>query len=223
MSKAIRVAIVDDHAIVRQGLRTLLVDMSMDVVGEASCGQEAIELAQHKTPDVMLLDIRMKNCDGLTALPRIKAASPNTQVIILTTYANPAYFSEAVRGGAAGYLLKESEPEEIVDAIQLAAARTHLFDPTLLNMVVGQNNNGMSPPEPAEEQPLPDNSIQAISDREHEVLRLMAQGLPNAAIASELQVSVTTVKTHVTHILQKLGVNDRTQAVLMAMRQGLVQ
>jgi RNA polymerase sigma factor (sigma-70 family) len=231
----IRVAIVDDHAIVRQGLRNLLTDMAMDVVGEASSGDEAVALAAETQPDVMLLDIRMKDCDGLTALPEIKKASPSTQVIMLTTYSNPAYFKEAVSNGASGYLLKDSEPEEIVDAIRSAASRSHLFDPKLLNMVVGQSSANHTPlngeldderpstePETSKVETQSHAVIDPISDREQDVLHLLAKGMSNAEIARELQVSVTTVKTHVTRILRKLDVNDRTQAVLVAIRNGLV-
>lgn len=218
----IRVAIVDDHALIRQGLKTLLIEMGMEVVGEAASGQQAIQLAEEQTPDVMLLDIRMKDCDGLTALPQIKAASAQTQVIILTTYSNPAYFSQAVRNGAAGYLLKESEPEDIVDAIQAAAARNHLFDPNLLSMVVGGGDHETPQPDPTPQIKTETPGIEPISDREYDVLRLLAQGMSNAEIAKSLNVSVTTVKTHVTHILRKLDVNDRTQAVVVAMRHGLV-
>lgn len=218
----IRVAIVDDHALIRQGLKTLLIEMGMEVVGEAASGQQAIQLAEEQTPDVMLLDIRMKDCDGLTALPQIKAASAQTQVIILTTYSNPAYFSQAVRNGAAGYLLKESEPEDIVDAIQAAAARNHLFDPNLLSMVVGGGDHETPQPAPMPQIKTEPPGIEPISDREYDVLRLLAQGMSNAEIAKSLNVSVTTIKTHVTHILRKLDVNDRTQAVVVAMRHGLV-
>ncbi len=212
MISPIRVAIVDDHAIVRQGLRTLLTNISMDVVGEAISGEEAIELAQACEPDVMLLDIRMKQRDGLSVLPDIKAVSPKTEIIILTTYSNPTYFAEAIRNGASGYLLKDSEPDDIIEAIQSAAAHSHLFDPLLLNMVIGGNYS--SPKRQA---------VDPLSERERDVLKLMAKGLTNAAIAGELQVSVTTIKTHVTHILRKLDVNDRTQAVLVAMRHNLVE
>ena len=219
----IRVAIVDDHAIVRQGLRALLTDRNMDVIGEASCGDEAIALASEFRPDVMLLDIRMNTCDGLTALPDIKAASPETAVIMLTTYSNPTYLSEAIRNGASGYLLKESEPEEIVDAIQSAASRSYLFDPELLHQVVenghGSPGNGSSH---NQAHPAETTRVETISEREQDVLKLMAQGLNNNAIANALQVSVTTVKTHVSHILRKLNVNDRTQAALVAIREGLI-
>lgn len=224
MSDGIRVAIVDDHAIVRQGLRTLLLGVSMDVVGEASCGDQAVQLAQEKQPDVMLLDIRMKPCDGLTALPRILSASPQTKVIILTTYSNPTYLTEAIKGGACGYLLKDSEPNDIVRTIQAAASQSYLFDPALLNQTMQMQHAAPNEKPPAAQEPPPEalEAIEPVSERELDVLRLMAKGMSNAAIADALQLSVTTVKTHITHIFRKLNVNDRTQAVLTAMRHGLV-
>lgn len=231
MNTVIRVAIVDDHAIVRQGLRTLLTTMGMDVVGEADSGNTAVAIATKHQPDVMLLDIRMKDQDGITALPHIKSASPHTAVIMLTTYANPTYFSEAIRNGASGYLLKESDPEEIIQAIESAASRHYLFDPGLLNQAMGQPATSVN----REAQPVtPDNTskienpsddlidlVDPLSEREVDVLKLLAQGLTNAGIADALQVSITTVKTHVSHILRKLDVNDRTQAALMAARLNL--
>jgi len=231
MSDAIRVAIVDDHAIVRQGLRTLLTTMGMDVVGEADSGNTAIDIADTYRPNVMLLDIRMKDKDGISALPQIKEASPQTAVIMLTTYANPTYFSEAIRNGASGYLLKDSEPEEIVQAIQSAASRSYLFDPGLLNQAMGQQQ---TTPGKAEAAPYADNTapttadtqemlqlVDPLSDREIDVLKLLAQGRANADIADALNVSIATVKTHVSHILSKLNVNDRTQAALVAARLNL--
>lgn len=233
MKTTIRVAIVDDHAIVRQGLRTLLIDMGMEVVGEAVNGDDAVKLAENQRPDVMLLDIRMKDTDGLNALPRIKATSPETAVIVLTTYSNPTYFTTAIRNGASGYLLKESEPEEIVKAIMSAASHNHLFDPDLLYQVVQENHANHADqsmvskvpqaPNRHEDAAAPSVLLEPLSQREHDVLCLLAKGLSNAAIADELLLGVTTVKTHVTHILRKLDVNDRTQAVLAAMRHGLVQ
>jgi DNA-binding NarL/FixJ family response regulator len=234
----LRVAIVDDHAIVRQGLRNLLTKRDFVVVGEAACGDEAVTLARECLPDVMLLDIRMKECDGLTALPDIKRASPQTKVIILTTYANPTYFSEAIKKGASGYLLKDAEPDEIVQAIQTAASQHHLFDPALLSQVVNMSDTTETPqvqdtsPPPSTNGNGYSNSYSnsetlqladPISERENDVLQLMAQGMSNANIAENLQVSIATVKTHVAHILQKLNANDRTQAVVIAMRHNLVR
>jgi DNA-binding NarL/FixJ family response regulator len=217
-----KLVIVDDHAIVRHGLRILLEDMGMDVVGEGVCGQDAIALADQHQPDVMLLDIRMKGDDGLKALPQIKAVSERTAVIILTTYANTEYFAEAIRCGAAGYLLKDSDPSSICDAIE-AATRGQLFDPQLLKMMAGSDVSAPSP-SPAAMPAAPGDAmmLESLSPRESEVLALMAQGLSNSAIAEALSVSMSTVKSHVNHILQKLDVHDRTQAVVIALQHGLV-
>lgn len=222
----IRVAVVDDHSVVRQGMRSFLAEAGMNVVGDAASGEEAIQLAKEQQPDVMLLDIRMKDKDGLSALPEIKAASPATQVIILTTYANPAYLSQAMRDGACGYLLKETELEDIVSAIKTAASNNQLIDRALLNEALLNTDEhpavALNRSETAQELNSDDDLIEPISEREYDVLRLMTRGMSNADIAAELNVGVSTVKTHVQHILRKLNVSDRTQAALMAVRKGLV-
>ncbi len=215
--RAIRVAIVDDHGIVRQGLRALLTQPGIEVIGEAGSGDAAVQLARDYQPDVMLLDIRMKDGDGLQSLPIIKSVSPHTSVIMLTTYANPGYLARAINDGAAGYLSKETDPEKIVRAVRLAAAGDQLIDRTLLEAALHQALDMSQPtPEPV------DMPIEALSDREQDVLRLMVNGLNNAAISETLNISLPTVKTHVQHILQKLHVSDRTQAALLAVRQKLV-
>ncbi len=213
----IRVVIVDDHGIVRQGLRALLTRPGIEVVGEADGGVPAVELAKTLQPDVMLLDIRMKDGDGLQALPQIKAVSPRTSVIVLTTYANPGYLARAISGGAAGYLSKETDPEQIVRAVRAAASGDELIDRTLLESALVQAIDNSTPtPEPLE---MP---VEPLSERELDVLRLMVNGLSNLVIAETLNISVPTVKTHVQHILQKLHVSDRTQAALLAVRQRIV-
>ncbi len=213
----IRVAIVDDHSVIRHGMQSLLTEAGMSVVGEAADGDAAVKLAAEVTPDVMLLDIRMKGRDGLAALQDIKAASPCTQIIILTTYANPAYLTQAMQDGACGYLLKEADMDEIINAIQAAASSASLIDRSLLNAAL-QRDAGAAPASTSESDVSPD----MISDREYDVLRLITEGMSNAQIADKLCISVTTVKTHVKHILQKLNVTDRTQAALIAVRLGLV-
>lgn len=213
----IQVVIADDHGIVRQGLRALLTRPGIEVVGEADNGEAAVELAKTLHPDVLLLDIRMKGGDGLQALPQIRAVSPQTSVIMLTTYANPGYLARAISGGAAGYLSKETNPEQIVRAVRAAASGEELFDRTLLEAALSQAVDASMPtPEPLE---MP---IEPLSERELEVLRLMVHGLSNLAIAETLNISVPTVKTHVQHILQKLHVSDRTQAALLAVRHRIV-
>ncbi len=217
LTETIRVVIADDHGIVRQGLRALLSRPGIEVVGEAENGAAAVELAKTLQPDVLLLDIRMKDSDGLQALPQIKAASPRTSVIMLTTYANPGYLARAISGGAAGYLSKETNPEQIVRAVRAAATGEELFDRALLEAALVQAVDASVPtPEPLE---MP---VEPLSDRELDVLRLMVHGMSNLVIAETLNISVPTVKTHVQHILQKLHVSDRTQAALLAVRQHLV-
>ncbi|NOG50910.1 MAG: response regulator transcription factor [Chloroflexi bacterium] len=221
--KTIRVAIVDDHGIVRQGLRALLNRPGIEVVGEADSGAAAVELAASIMPDVMLLDIRMKDGDGLHSLPHIKQVSPHTSVIILTTYANPSYLARAISGGAAGYLSKETNPDQIVRAVRAAAVGEELIDRSLLQAALAQavqNADERRRHEPATREDLA--GIEPLSDRETDVLRLMVQGLANSAIADALGISLPTVKTHVQHILQKLHVSDRTQAALLAIRLHLV-
>ncbi|MBK9746140.1 MAG: response regulator transcription factor [Chloroflexi bacterium] len=219
--KTIRAAIVDDHGIVRQGLRALLTRPGIEVVGEAESGNAAIQLAETLHPDVMLLDIRMKDGDGLQSLPNIKAVSPQTSVIILTTYANPAYLARAISGGAAGYLSKETDPDQIVRAVRAAAAGDDLIDRTLLLAALSHAASDSTPP--PTDLDGSDVTIEPLSERESDVLRLMVQGFSNSVIAETLTISLPTVKTHVQHILQKLHVSDRTQAALLAMRLKLVE
>ncbi len=218
--KTIRAAIVDDHGIVRQGLRALLTRPGIEVVGEAESGNAAIQLAETLHPDVMLLDIRMKDGDGLQSLPNIKAVSPQTSVIILTTYANPAYLARAISGGAAGYLSKETDPDQIVRAVRAAAAGDDLIDRTLLLAALSHATSDSTPPTDLDGS---DVTIEPLSERESDVLRLMVQGFSNSVIAETLTISLPTVKTHVQHILQKVHVSDRTQAALLAMRLKLVE
>jgi DNA-binding NarL/FixJ family response regulator len=215
--ETVRAVIVDDHGIVRQGLRAMLTRPGIEVVGEAENGTAAIALARELKPDVMLLDIRMRNGDGLQSLPLIKAASPKTSVIMLTTYANPGYLARAISYGAAGYLSKETDPEQIVRAVRMAAAGDELIDRSLLEAALQQAVDH-NPPE-AEPNEMP---VEPLSEREQDVLRLMVNGMSNAAIAETLNVSLSTVKTHVQHILKKMHVSDRTQAALLAVRHGLV-
>lgn len=217
-TETIGVVIADDHGIVRQGLRALLTRPGIEVIGEADNGASAVDLARELQPNVILLDIRMKGGDGLQALPQIKAVSPRTSVIMLTTYANPGYLARAVSGGAAGYLSKETNPEQIVRAVRAAASGEELFDRALLESALAQAVDASMPsPEPLE---MP---VEPLSEREQEVLRLMVHGLSNLIIAETLNISVPTVKTHVQHILQKLHVSDRTQAALLAVRQRIVE
>lgn len=214
----IRVAIVDDHGIVRQGLRMLLTQSGLEVVAEGQNGPQAVQIAQDYQPDVMLLDIRMKNGDGLKFLPKITEASTQTRVIMLTTYANPGYLARAINDGAVGYLSKETQPEKIVEAVYAAHNQSQLFDQSLLTQAL-QHAVDPTPPQP-EPTELP---IEGLSDREIDVLKLVATGMSNASIAKTLNIGVPTVKTHVQHILRKLNVSDRTQAALWAVHNRIVE
>ena len=208
----IRVLIADDQRVVRDGL-TMLVSLinGVDVVGAASDGFEAIEFALNAHPDVVLMDLRMPEIDGVEATRRIRARLPDTQVLVLTTYADDDSLFPALQAGARGYLTKDASAEEIEQAIRaVAAGRTHL-DPAIQQRLV----TAILDPHP-----LPDSSNQTLPDnltpREAEVLKLIAAGLSNAEIAATLVVSHATVKTHINHILTKTGSRDRAQAVRYA-------
>jgi two-component system, NarL family, response regulator LiaR len=215
-TRTIRVALVDDHAIVRQGLRALLSRDDIEIVGEGDCGPAAVEIAREQQPDVMLLDIRMKGGDGLQCLPQIQAVAPDTRVIMLTTYANPGYLARSIHDGAVGYLSKDVDPIQVLKAVRAVAAGEELIDRALLRAALSSSIDDSKPsPEPSE---LP---VEELSEREVEVLRLVASGLSNAAIADTLHLSISTVKTHLRHILEKLHVSDRTQAALWAVRNNI--
>jgi DNA-binding NarL/FixJ family response regulator len=206
---AIRVLVVDDHGVVREGLRTfLLLQVGIEVVGEATDGSEAVAAAAQLEPDVVLMDLVMPVLDGVEAMRRIREARPQTRVIVLTSFTDDDKLLAAVRAGAAGYLLKTAPPQEVVRAIRAAHAGDAVLDPSaagrLLEALAG----------PREPQPL--------TPREREVLTLLSRGMTNKRIAGELGVSEKTVKTHVGRILSKLGVTDRTQAALYAVRAGLI-
>lgn len=211
----IRVLIADDHGVVREGLRALLEREGISVVGEARTGQEAVALARQLQPTVILLDVRMPDGDGLQALAAIKAAQPQISVIMLTIYTNPGYLVRAVSNGAAGYLSKEVDPERIPRAVRAAASGEELLDRASLSAAlasVSQKDHHVR-----EDAHL----VEDLTEREATVLRLIAEGLNNEEIADVLIVSLSTVKTHVNHIFRKLGVSDRTQAAIWAIRQGM--
>ncbi len=212
----ITVLIADDHGVVREGLRAMLEREGMRVVGEAATGREAVAGTQELSPDVVLLDIRMPDGDGLRALEAIKARQSEVRVIMLTTYANPGYLARAVAAGAAGYLTKETDPDRIVRAIRAAVAGDDLLDYELLRAALSKVTS--EGPITAEPEELP---VEPLTDQELAVLRLIAAGLANDEIGETLSISINTVKTHVRHIFQKLGVSDRTQAAVWAVRHGL--
>lgn len=209
----IRVLVVDDQELMRAGFRMILeAQDDLRVVGEAGDGLSAIEAAASTHPDVVLMDIRMPHMDGVEATRRLRGH----RVIILTTFDHDEYVVEALRAGASGFLLKDAPPEELVRAVRVVAAGDALLAPTvtrrLLDRVVAQLAVA----------PTPDPQLGQLTEREREVLQLVARGRSNGEIAAELHLSETTVKTHVSHVLVKLDLRDRVQAVVLAYESGLV-
>jgi NarL family two-component system response regulator LiaR len=208
LSEAIRVLVVDDHAVVREGLRTFLrLQEGIDVVGEAEDGIAALDAALLHAPDVVLMDLVMPRLDGVEAMRRIRAERPQTRVIVLTSFGDDEKLLAAVHVGAAGYLLKSAEPSEIVRAIRSAHAGEAVIDPK----AAGRLLDALARTQPGAH----------LTPREAEVLASLCRGLSNKRIALELRLSEKTVKTHIGHIFAKLGVSDRTQAALVAVREGL--
>jgi len=207
---AIRVLIADDHAVVRQGLRTFLdLQEDVEVVGEAGDGHEALDAARATRPDVVLMDVVMPELDGVEATRRIVAELPGTRVLALTSFLDEDRVLPAVRAGATGYLLKDVQPAELVRAIRTVHEGGALLHPAVTARVMAALTDADAPAGP-----------EALTPREHEVLRLIARGLPNKLIARELGIAEKTVKAHVGSVLRKLGVHDRTQAALLAVRSG---
>jgi NarL family two-component system response regulator LiaR len=210
----ITVLIADDHAVVREGIRSFLaVQEDIDVVGEAEDGARAVAAVERLVPDVVLMDLVMPQMDGLEALRELRAVSPTTRVVVLTSYAQDEKVLAAIRAGAAGYLLKDVRPPELLEAIRRAADGEAWLHPTAAARLMR---------ELAERGAAEEADAARLTPRELEVLRLLAQGRSNKAIAQELVVSEKTVKTHVSNILAKLHLADRTQAALYAVRQRLV-
>ena len=211
----IRVLIADDHAVVRQGLRTFLeLQDDIEVMGDACDGEEAVAAALDGRPDVVIMDLVMPGLDGIEATRRILRERPATRVIALTSFLDDEKVLPAVRAGAAGYLLKDVEPEQLVRAIRTVHGGEALLHPAATATVMRELADHA---EPADEADL------GLTGREREVLALVARGLPNKVIARELGIAEKTVKTHVSSILAKLGVTDRTQAALLAVRRGWVE
>ena len=213
-----RVLLADDQALVRSGFRMILeARADMEVVGEAENGLEAVALTEEARPDVVVMDVRMPELDGIEATRRIAAGGGNTRVLILTTFDLDEYVYAAIRAGASGFLLKDVQPAQLVDAIRVVAAGDALLAPTVTRRLLETFATAL----PAS--PAADAALDALSPREREVLTLMAGGLANAEIAERLFVSEATVKSHVSSILRKLGVRDRVQAVVAAYETGLVR
>ena len=212
----IRVLVADDQSMVRAGFRMLLGDeQDIEVVAEAENGREAIEKAARFNPGVILMDIRMPELDGLQATRRILAEDNGARILILTTFDLDEYVYEALSAGASGFVLKDDSPEQLLAAIRTVAAGDALLSPTVTKKVIKQFAR--------QPRPAPPKELDDLSERECDVFRLMAQGMSNGEIGQELFISETTVKTHVTHILQKLGLRDRVQAVVYAYESGEAQ
>ena len=212
----IRVLVVDDQSLVRAGFRLLLSgEEDIEVVAEAKDGLEAVDEATRLRPTVVLMDIRMPRLDGLEATRRILAADDRARILILTTFDLDEYVYEALRAGASGFVLKDDPPEQLLAAIRTVAAGDALLSPAVTKRVIKQFTRIPRPAPPKE--------FDELTGREQEILRLIANGLSNLEIGHQLYISETTVKTHVTHILQKLGLRDRVQAVVLAYQTGLFE
>ena len=209
---ATRILIADDHEVVRAGLKSIFQGTGIEVVAEADGGDQAVQLTLECNPDLVLLDIRMPGGDGLTALGRIKLERPDTPVLMFSAYDNPTYVARSVALGASGFLLKSGGRELIVDAIRKTVAGESVWTRDELRRVTG----ALATPRLATDVEVP------LTQRESEVLRQLALGLTNKEIALALEISYETVKEHVQHILRKVGVSDRTQAAVWAVRKGLV-
>jgi DNA-binding NarL/FixJ family response regulator len=212
MAESISVLLVDDHAVVREGLRSFLeLQDGIEVVAEAADGEAAVRAAEAWKPDVVLMDLVMPRLDGVGAMRELRRRLPSARVIVLTSFPDDDRLLPAIRAGAAGYLLKNADPQDVVRAVRAAHAGEALLDPGVaarLVEAIAQRPDA----EPTER----------LTPRERDVLALIARGMPNKLIARELEISEKTVKTHVGHVLAKLGVADRTQAALQAVREGLV-
>lgn len=216
MTHPLRVVIADDQHIVRAGLRALLdTESSIDVVGEAADGRAAIDIVQRTRPDVVLMDIRMPGVDGIAATRQIRAVYPDVDVIILTTFGLDQYVFDAVRAGAAGFLLKDGDANDLVRALHIVASGEALMSPEALRLLLDEFATTPGP--------LPESRrrIEAVTPREREVLELVAAGQTNREISMTLHISAATTKTHISHLLTKLSARDRVHLVITAYEAGL--
>jgi DNA-binding NarL/FixJ family response regulator len=216
---SIRILVADDQELVRAGLRLVLERVAgLEIVGEAVDGEEAVALALRDRPDVVLMDVRMPGVDGIEATRRLAQSevADEVRVLILTTFDLDKYVYAALRAGASGFLLKDTPPDQLAQAIRIVASGDALLAPSVTRRLIDEfaDRGGDE---------VADITLDSLTEREEEVLKLVAQGLSNAEIASELVVEETTVKTHVRHVLQKLGLRDRVQAVVAAYEGGLVR
>ncbi|MGI8678458.1 MAG: response regulator [Jatrophihabitans sp.] len=218
-SEPIRVLIADDQQLLRAGFRVILQsELGIEVVGEAEDGVEAVAQARRLRPDVVLMDIRMPRLDGLSATEHLTKLADGPRVVVLTTFDQNEYVVRALRAGAYGFLLKDAPASRLVAAVRAAASGDALIEPSITRRLVEQFAATLAPAEPVG---IPD-AVAGLTERELEVLRLVARGLSNAEIAGEITVAETTVKTHVARILSKTGLRDRVQAVVLAYESGFV-
>jgi DNA-binding NarL/FixJ family response regulator len=215
MAEPITVILVDDHSMVRIGLKAYFSTLSdIRVIGEAGSGEEAVHLVEELLPDVVLMDLIMPGMDGVEATRLVKRASPSTQVIIVTSYHEDEHIFPAIRAGALSYVLKDIDPDELANAVRRAAAGEAMLNPQVAARMVKEMQTG---------QQDATNPFLELTDREMDVLRLIAAGKSNQEIASDLVISEKTVKTHITNILSKLHLKDRTQAAVYAWQAGIVR
>lgn len=207
-----KIIVADDHEVVRTGIRSMVSGTDIEIIGEAEDGDQAVEMTLSHQPDLLVLDVRMPRCDGLKALGRIKLERPEQAVLMLSSHDNPTYVARSVALGANGYLLKTSDRQQLLDALRRTAQGETIWTREELRRVTG----ALATPRMVNEIDIP------LTQRETEVLKQLSLGLTNKEIAQALEISYETVKEHVQHILRKLGVADRTQAAVWAVRRGLV-
>jgi two-component system, NarL family, response regulator DegU len=215
-SESVRLLLADDHRMLRESLRRAMEEHGFEVVGEAPDGAEAVRLAGELKPDVILMDVTMPVLDGVEATRQVRDRVPGTQVVILTMHADREVLVDAIRAGAAGYLVKDCSTEEVVDTVRKAASGETALSPELAASMLGEVRDLVQREHESDAEPV-------ISKREEEVLQLVADGLSTTEVAAKLYISVKTVKNHLASIYQKLDTRDRTQAVLQAVRMGIVR
>ena len=211
----IRLILADDHRMLREGLTHSMVDAGFDVVAQAGDGAEAVRLAERYAPDVVLMDVSMSTTDGVEACRQMRSIVPNTRVVMLTMHTDPETLSAALRAGAVGYLVKDCTTDEVAEAVRLAANGDTVLSPQLAESLLAEVRRLNEPQHPVSEERI-------VSEREEEVLQLITDGGSPPEVAAKMYISQKTVKNHLASIYQKLGARDRTQAVLAAMRLGIV-
>lgn len=219
----IKIVLVDDQVLIREGLRILLpLQGNLEIVGEASNGNEAIAVVQHTQPDVVLMDVRMPLLDGVAATRALRELAPQCRILLLTTFDDNEYVFEGLRAGAAGYLLKDTPSDKLAEAIRTVARGDSFLQPSIAAKVVAEFARLSALPPKPQATPAPPALVEPLSERELAILRYLSRGDSNKEIATALYLSEGTVKNHITNILGKLGVRDRTQAALVARERGLL-